>query len=274
MNTQFESIFRKGSVTFYNSSKLFPEKTREEVMRLYGFVRTADNFVDKKEQDANGFFELRENTLRALSGNKTGNKIIDSYAELARAKGFDEQWTIDFLDAMESDLSFKGFEAFSDLEKYIYGSAETIGMMMARIMDLPQESYNYARLQGKAMQLINFIRDIKEDLELGRVYLPREDLKKFGVKNLGRPTENPLAPEELIKFELDRYFAMQKESENGYAFIPKEFLAPIKSAAEMYAWTALEIYNKPLLVFSGKVTPTQKMAENKAYASAGIEVTQ
>ncbi len=159
---------------------------------------------------------------------------------------------------MESDLHKKTYDTFEELETYMYGSADVIGYMMAAIMGLPKEAYIYAGLQGKAMQLINFVRDIKEDLELGRVYLPQVDMAKYNVHSL--ITTSPPELESikgLIRFEIDRYFAIQSEAEKGYKYIPKQYLIPIKTAADMYKWTAEQLYKDPLIVFKKKVKPSK-----------------
>ncbi len=135
----------------------------------------------------------------------------------------------------------------------MYGSAEVIGLMMATLMKLPEKAYASARIQGKAMQMLNFIRDIKEDIELGRQYIPNADMKKLQVKTI-----TPQDPhiKDLIRFELDRYFALQKEAERGYKYIPRAYLIPIKTAADLYTWTARKIGKDPLVVFTKKIKPT------------------
>ena len=89
--------------------------------------------------------------------------------ELMNKYQFEPQWIEAFLDAMEADLHKKTYHTIDELLAYIYGSAEVVGLMMAQIMNLPESSWEAAKAQRKAMQLINFIRDIAEDNQLGRV---------------------------------------------------------------------------------------------------------
>jgi 15-cis-phytoene synthase len=141
----------------------------------------------------------------------------------------------------------------------MYGSAEVIGLMMAKILGLPQASFHAARLLGRAMQYINFIRDIQEDIDLCRVYLPQDQLEKFGIRSLNFQ-EAHLNKESFSKFireQIKTYFIWQKEAESGYSFIPKKHLVPIRTAAEMYKWTAKKIYADPLIVFRKKVKPSR-----------------
>src|SRR5690606_4617491 len=96
--------------------------------------------------------------------------------------------------------------------EYIYGSAEVIGLMMAQVIGLPKESFEHAKYLGRAMQYINFIRDIAEDLELGRVYFPQSDLRSYGLENLTEEhvKQHPEQFTKLIQTQLDRYCQWQK----------------------------------------------------------------
>jgi phytoene synthase len=104
------------------------------------------------------------------------------------------------------------------------------------------------------MQLINFIRDIQEDRLLGRVYMPQEDIKKFGISSQDELFTNEEKFSKLLKFEIERYFSIQKQAERGYKYIPYAYRIPIKTASDMYNWTAREIYKNPSIVFK-KVKP-------------------
>lgn len=243
-NRLFANIFRKASVTYYYSSIFFPKAIRDDVFTLYAFVRTADDFVDQIPQDKNGFNRFYEETLSTLQ-NPIGRtapsmvtdqhkRIIESFAELALRKRFEKKWIVAFLNAMKADLTKRTYKTYKELDTYMYGSAGVIGLMMARIMELSPQSYPYAEAQGKSMQLINFIRDVREDAELGRNYLQYSTPQK----------------------ELIRYYALQKKAEKGYRYIPKRYLIPIKTASDMYQWTAEQITADPQVVYRRKVKPT------------------
>ena len=114
----------------------------------------------------------------------------------------------------------------------MYGSAEVVGMMMANIMGLPRESFECARYLGRAMQYINFIRDIREDLALGRQYLPQSDLRKCGIESLDYEyVKNHKAGfNEFIRSQIDYYEQWQRVAETGFTYIPKRYFIPIKTA--------------------------------------------
>lgn len=114
--------------------------------------------------------------------------------------------------------------------------------------------------QGRAMQWINFVRDIAEDNGLKRQYIPVADLNKFGLKDLTEATarENPEAFRKLISLQLKRYHEWQAEAEKGYSYIPKYLRVPLQTAAEGYSWTAKQIEKNPLVVFEQKVKPRKR----------------
>jgi phytoene synthase len=267
-NTELHKmVFSKGSRTYFTSSLFFPETVRREVSILYSFVRVADDFVDAAPQDREGFDAFRQRYAAALGGRKTMDPVIDDFVHLMREKGFEPGWVDAFLSSMEADFSIRQYDTLEDVERYIYGSAEVIGLFMARVLDLPQESYPYAQMLGRAMQYINFIRDIDEDARLGRRYLPFLDT---GLESLDRDYA-AAHPEKLRRF-IDRHIGLYREwqarAEKGFAMIPRRFRIPIKTASDMYAWTARQIEQKPFVVFDRKVKPAKSRIIAKAFSNA------
>ncbi len=247
-------IFRSGSRTYYNSSRFFPKEVREDVFILYGFVRVADNFVDAIPQNPDGFYRFCSLYREAAAGKPSGDVIIDSYVELGKRKQFDPAWSEAFLRSMEMDLTRRTYDTLDDTLAYIYGSAEVIGLFMARIMDLDPASHRSAAMLGRAMQYINFIRDIDEDLRLGRRYLPLTDTT---LTDLSEETARRNSEEfcRFIRQETQRYDLWQAEAEEGYAYIPRRYRIPIRTAAEMYRWTSRQIARDPLRVYREQVKP-------------------
>lgn len=253
----FFSIFRKGSRTYFYSSLFFPTHIRREVFILYGFVRKTDNYVDVMPQNREGFYEFKRKYYQAKSGKETGDVVIDSFVQLAKRKRFEDEWVDAFLHSMELDLTKTRYETLDEVLQYIYGSAEVIGLMMAKIIGLPKESFEYAKHLGRAMQYINFIRDIAEDLELGRVYFPQIDLQQHGLENLtfDHVKNHNEQFTRFIQTQLDRYCRWQEKAEEGYRFIPKRYLISIKTASEMYHWTAEQISRNPFIIYVYKIKP-------------------
>ena len=254
--------FKSGSKTYFNSSLFFPAEVRRDVFALYGFVRVADNYVDAVPQDAEGFRGFRDSyrrALRAPGGEESSDPIIAAFVELSRRKAFAAAWTDAFLESMAMDLADSGRRQYDRLEdtlRYIYGSAEVIGLFMARIMDLPPEADFSAGRLGRAMQYINFIRDMDEDRGLGRRYLPLAD---SGLQSLepDHVRNHPAEFRAFVQRQLALYRGWQGEAEAGYRFLPRRYRIPIKTAADMYNWTARQIERQPFVVFERKVKPSR-----------------
>jgi len=258
MDPLFNKIFKNGSKTYYYSSFFFPPKVKEDVFILYSFVRLADDYVDTIPQKKEEFYKFKDQYLQSLKEMKTGNPVIDSFRELMKRKEFNPEWIDSFLASMESDLYINSYETMERLRQYLHGSAEVVGLMMAKILKLPPESYKSAEHLGRAMQFVNFIRDIDEDLRLGRNYFPRTDLKEFNLKSLNPEdvAENPTGYASFIRKQLNVFYSWQKAAEEVFKYIPKRYLIPIKTASEMYKWTARVIYDNPFVVYERKVKPS------------------
>ena len=255
-------VFKAGSTTYFNSSLFFPPAMRAEVFALYGFVRVADNFVDAIPQEAEAFRRFVARYRAAWAGTPADDAIIDDFVALARQLEFDPAWTDAFLASMEADLSKRFYRTEAEMLEYVYGSAEVIGLYMAKIMRLPAEAQFAAQRLGRAMQVINFIRDAAEDAGLGRRYLP---LERDGVRLLDVPDDwlpsrewaqaHPAEWTAFLRGHLERYAAWQAEAEAGYRFIPRRPRTAVRTAGDMYNWTARRIAADPFVVFERQVKP-------------------
>ncbi len=251
-----ERTFRNGSKTYYSSSLFFPETVRSDVYILYGFVRVADDYVDAIPQDNDGFYAFCERYKGALRGKTSGDTIVDSFVDLVHRRRFALEWVDAFLHSMELDLYRKTCGSFTETLEYIYGSAEVVGLFMARLLGLPEESFPAARMLGRSMQYINFIRDIQEDIELGRRYLPLSETT-LSALNKASAAADPWEFSRYIRSQLGLYRSWQRQAEEGYRYIPHRYLVPIKTAADMYNWTARQIDRNPFIVFERKVKPAR-----------------
>ena len=255
-------VFKAGSTTYFNSSLFFPAAMRAEVFALYGFVRVADNLVDAVPQEAEAFRRFEGAYRAAWAGTPAGDPIIDDYVALAKALQFDPAWTDAFLASMAADLTQRLYRTEEETLGYVYGSAEVIGLFMAKIMRLPEEAYGAARMLGRAMQIINFIRDAAEDAAMGRRYLPLErgGARLLDVSDEWIPTRewartNPERWAGFMRGHLASYERWQAEAEAGYRFIPRRPRMAVRTAGDMYNWTARQIAADPFVVFERKVKP-------------------
>ena len=255
-------VFKAGSTTYFNSSLFFAPAMREEVFALYGFVRTADDYVDSVPQRADAFAGFAARDRAARGGVPAGDAIIDDYVALERKREFEPAWTEAFLGSMEADLTKRLYRTEEETLGYVHGSAEVIGLFMARIMGLPESAHTAAKMLGRAMQYINFIRDAAEDAAMGRRYLPLErggkrllDEKDDWLPSSGWARSNPEKWRAYLGGHLERYGQWQAEAEEGYRQIPRRPRTAVRTAGDMYNWTARQIAADPQVVFERKVKP-------------------
>lgn len=252
-------IFNNGSRTYSTASLFFDGKTRSMVATVYAFVRVMDDFVDSQPQDSDSFHKYVRATKKSWNGEVSGVGVVDVFVELCKLNKIPWEWTNSFLKAMESDLHFSRYKTYEELCEYMFGSAEVVGLMLTRIFKIPKEAEETARIQGRAMQLINFVRDIGEDNGLGRQYIPSEDMKKFGVLSLKKPSNSAERArfKRLMRFEISRYRDLQKKAQTGYVFLPKRIRVAVATAAAGYEWTASMIEKDPMVVFEKKIKPSK-----------------
>lgn len=265
-----DSIFKRGSTTYYFSSKLFPKPLRQDIFKLYSFVRVADDYVDTVPQNKKEFKILREHledalddpgfSVRRTQDDSINERVVKNIVQLIRKYDFDPEWAVSFMDSMQADIDKKQYLSMDGSLWYTYGSAEVIGLMMAKLMGLPDNALPAAAVQGRAMQWINFIRDINEDNSLGRCYFPRDELQNFQLKNLSETVSNNNSKnfKAFINFQLDRYASWQNEARKGFQYIPNRYLPALKTAASAYDWTAQQIRQDPFIVYRKKVKPSRR----------------
>lgn len=250
-------IFKNGSKTYFYSSLFFPSEKREDVFKLYAFVRIADDYVDTIPQKEKEFNEFVKEYKRANTFGSSKNTVINSFIEVKEKYHIPDSWIESFLSAMKSDLSKNEYKTHKELESYMYGSAEVIGLCMASILELSGDAYPAAQMLGKSMQLANFIRDMDEDTKLGRTYIPNVTRQKYGFAKLDYVSVFANRHEfvKLVRDEISIFQKWQKEAEKGFIHIPYRYLVPVKTASDMYKWTLRRIYEDPLLIFCKKVKP-------------------
>lgn len=258
-------IFRQGSKTYYNSSRLFPKKVRRDVFTLYAFVRVADNLVDDQPVHPAEFQAFRQRWRDSWAGKPAGDWVIDPFVELSRRRNLDPQWTEDFFAAMESDLTARPCDSLDDVLRYTWGSAEVVGLFMLRILEVGDEAQETACLMGRSMQFINFLRDVAEDHGLGRRYLPLSG----GLTELS-PEAAAADPEAFCRFMRSHtalYSQWQAGAREGYGYLPWRFRLAVKTASDLYNWTARVIQADPMVVWRRKVKPSKLRILATAFAN-------
>ena len=181
-------ITRRYSTSFSMGIRVFDKKYRSPIYAIYGFVRFADEIVDtfhdfpKKEL----LDKFRRDTYEAIESGISLNPVLHSFQNVVNKYNIENELIDAFLDSMEMDLNLNAYED-NLYQKYIYGSAEVVGLMCLRVFvngddNMYKHLYASARSLGSAFQKINFLRDIKSDFdERGRVYFPGVDFRSFSL---------------------------------------------------------------------------------------------
>ena len=235
--------------TYFLATLLLPKAKRPFVHALYGFARYADEIVDdlaselSVEEKAEALSTWGDTVLADLkkgaSNDHVGRALIDT------VKRFDipHEHFEAFLHSMTMDLTVQEYETYEDLLEYVYGSAAVIGLEMVPILGpLHNDAYEAAKKLGIAFQLANFIRDVDEDLDRGRVYLPIKELAQFGVTR-EMLEERVLTPEiiEALQFQIARVRQLQAEAAPGIAMLEATSRPCIEAASTLYCGIVDEV---------------------------------
>jgi phytoene synthase len=176
--------------TYYLATRLLPPRQRPAVHALYGFARYADDIVDTPppsvgpRQVAARLDALSAGLTAGLRRGHSDHPILAAVVDTASRYGIGADLFTDFLRSMRMDLTVSEYPDRAALGVYVRGSAEVIGLQMLPVLGTvgdPAEAAPYAAALGRAFQLTNFLRDVAEDLERGRVYLPADELAAHGV---------------------------------------------------------------------------------------------
>ena len=272
LQASYEECKRLNSLhgkTYYLATLLLPKNKRPYVHALYGFARYADEIVDDLSstlspvEKAAALKSWSNGVLADLKAGTSTDHIGRALVDTARRFDIPHQHFVDFLHSMEMDLTVTEYQSYDDLLEYVYGSAAVIGLEMVPILGYSdQRAFEAAKKLGIAFQLANFIRDVGEDLDRGRVYLPLQELKLYGVDR-AMLERRVLTPEiiEALKFQISRVRQLQAESEIGIEFLDKESRPCIRAASELYCGIVDEVEAIGYDVFSKRAkTSTTRRA--------------
>ena len=225
-------VIKRYSTSFYFSSSLLSKSIRQDIFNIYGFVRLADEIVDtfhefpKKEL----LNEFEEELWRSIENKISLNPILNSFQNTVNRYSIPKDLIRSFLDSMKMDLEKKEYNSVEEYKKYIYGSADVVGLMCLKVFVKGSETLysdlsDYAISLGSAFQKVNFLRDLKDDSNiLKRVYFPNVNMDNF----------NEDSKKEIInEIELDF-----KNAIKGIARLPKN--------SRFAVYIAYRYYNKLL----------------------------
>jgi phytoene synthase len=248
--------------TYYLATLLLPPAKRPFVHALYGFARYADEIVDDlastltDEEKANSLKQWGDGVISDIKSGSSNDSIGQALVDTVRRFNIPIEYFQAFLHSMTMDLTITEYQEYEDLQEYVYGSAAVIGLQMVSVLGIEKgssidEVNSAAEKLGVAFQLANFIRDVGEDLDRGRVYLPISELQAHGVTR-EMLEDKVITPEirNALKEQIERVRRLQRESSVGIKMLSVQSRACIQAASELYCGIVDEVEKIDYQIFS------------------------
>ena len=233
-------VARRRAKNFYYSFVLLSRPQRNAMCAIYAFMRYCDDLSDEPGATRAAIDRWRAEMEEALAGRFSSHPVWPAFYHTVRRFGIPPQYFREMIDGVLSDLEPRRFETFEQLYRYCYQVASVVGLTIIHIFGFDTRSaLPLAEKCGVAFQLTNILRDIREDAERGRIYLPAEDLRRFGVSEedlcAGRRGEPFLR---LMAFESERARAYYNDS--------RPLLDLIHPRSRASLWALIAIYSRLL----------------------------
>jgi phytoene synthase len=232
-----KEITRINSRTFYAACNFLSPGKRQAVHALYAFCRSTDDLVDKARQTTNHNALFANWRSRLANHHPSAHDPVplawaDAQARYSIPRGYADQ----LIDGITRDLRQTRYESFEELTEYCYGVASTVGLMSMHVIGFRDEkALPYAVKLGIALQLTNILRDVGEDWRAGRLYLPQDELDRFGLNEAdveaGRIDDRWRA---FMRFQIARARQLYDEAQSGIRMLDPDGRFAIAAAATLY----------------------------------------
>ena len=251
-------VAREAASNFYYAFFMLPPAKRDALCALYAFMRLVDDVSDSVGSlgdKQRGLARWRAALDAAVAGDVSGHPILPAFADTLERFRIPPRYFHDLISGAEMDLTVSDYPTFDRLREYCYRVAGTVGLTCLQVFGFDDpHAPDLAEKLGIAFQLTNILRDVPKDYEIGRVYLPREDLAQFGVR-AEQLASGPLTPElrSLFAFEVARARSFYRE---GVELIPRvhpDSRAALWALARIYSSLLRRIENRGYDVFSERV---------------------
>lgn len=249
-----ETLTAQHSHSFYMASSLLPAQKRKAVRALYAFCRVTDDIVDNSEGSSDDTIaELETWHAHAFAAEPPADDLVAiAWADTRQRYHIPVRYAEQLVEGVTRDLTQTRYETFADLATYSYGVASTVGLMSMHIVGYTgPEAIPYAIKLGLALQMTNILRDVAEDWERGRLYLPQEELEAFGLTEQ-TIEEGRVTPEwrEFMRFQIERNRRLYAEAWPGIRMLNKNGRFSIAAAAGLYRAILEDIERHDYDVFS------------------------
>ena len=234
------AVAKQRARNFYYSFILLPPEKKNAMCAMYAFMRYCDDLSDEPGANRSAIDHWRDALTEALAGRPDDNPTWPAFLDAVKRYSIPHEYFYDMVEGVASDLAPRTIETFDDLYRYCYRVASVVGLTTIHIFGYTSpDALPLAEKCGIAFQLTNILRDVREDAALGRVYLPAEDLARFGVsiddlKNARRTEQFG----RLMEFETERARRYYRES--------APLLELIQPKSRPSLWALIAIYSRLL----------------------------
>lgn len=257
---QCAELTRRFGTTYYFGARILPAPQRRHVFAIYALCRLADDIVDAEHATSPELVAATKARLDSFEdrfhcamreGATPGDCVMAAIRATVRGVRLPREYFDRFFGAMRQDLTVTSYATWDDLVDYMEGSAAVIGEMMVPVLgaEMPA-AIDPARQLGFAFQLTNFLRDVGEDLDRGRVYLPAEDLDRFGVDVHERLVDDRWRA--MMAFQIERNRDLYRRAEPGLALMPRPAARCVATAKLLYSQILDRIEERDHDVFTGR----------------------
>ncbi|MBW6474586.1 MAG: squalene/phytoene synthase family protein [Anaerolineaceae bacterium] len=228
-------ITKEHSKTFFMASSLLPKQKREAARALYAFCRVTDDLVDCGNHDLMSALELWRNQNHN-SHEEQKDELTLAWVDTRKRFNIPKHYGEQLIQGASQDLTKTRYENFDELAQYCYGVASTVGLMAMFIIGFKDENaFPYAIRLGVALQLTNILRDVGEDWQRGRLYLPKNEMERFNITE--KDIQSGIVTDKwraFMRFQIERNRRLYAESLPGIELLNKEGRFAIGAAGELY----------------------------------------
>ena len=252
-----EKIVAANSRSFFTASGFLPWAKRRSVRALYAFCRKCDDIVDRPPSEnpdpevlRAALASWRSRSLAPIADSQ--DPVVLAWSDARSRFGIPLRYAEQLIQGVARDITQRRYETFADITTYCYGVAATVGLMSMYIIGFSgAEAIPYALRLGVALQLTNILRDVGEDWNAGRLYLPQEDLRRFGLHE--GDIEAGVVDDRwrrFMRFQIGRTRQLYEEAWPGIALLHADGRFAISAAAELYRAILADIEAHDYDVFS------------------------
>jgi phytoene synthase len=250
-------VARNAASNFYYAFFLLPRPKRDALCALYAFMRLVDDASDSVGDAAEkrrGLARWRAALDAAAAGDAAAHPVLPALAATLRRYAVPTRYLHDLISGAEMDLRVASYATFDRLREYCYRVAGTVGLTCLHVFGFRDpRALDLAERLGIAFQLTNILRDLPRDLQMGRIYLPQEDLERFGCSaaNLVGPVTPALG--ELLRFHAERAWRFYEEGAALVPMVERDSRAALWALVRIYSGLLREIEARGYDVFSSRV---------------------